>query len=177
VSISIVATPGSASANSFVTEAEFVAYAATRLNTPAGTSAAEPCSETEKKAMIDATREITDLEGWIGYRVGDTQVLSWPRQAAINPLSPFGALFATNEIPQLVKDATVELALEFIKAGTIDIAKPDPNANVIEKTIDVLTTKYASPSERLDGLARYPRVMTKLGKLLEGVSGSVRLVR
>lgn len=168
----VVETVGSASANSFVSVAEADAYVETRLNSSAWTG-----DDAKKKAVIEATREISALTGWIGNRVDDTQALSWPRQGAVNPDSPNCSLFETNEIPQAVKDATSELAFQFLKAGTSDVAAIDPNQNVQEKTVDVLTTVYFEPSQRTTGFARFPRVMQLLGPLFEGVTGAVRLVR
>jgi hypothetical protein len=70
-----------------------------------------------------------------------------------------------------VKDAAMELAFQFLVAGTTDIASLDSSLNVIEKTVDVLTTRYAEPYQRAQGLKRYPRVWRLISPLLE-VSGS-----
>jgi hypothetical protein len=78
----------------------------------------------------------------------------------------------------IVKDATCELALEFLKAGTTDIAAQDTKQNVIQKTIGPISTTYSDPSQRAVGLARYPRVMALLAPLLDGIgSNQVRLTR
>lgn len=170
MAVTVVETVGSASANSFVSVAEADAYLEARLNSSlwAGT-------EPKKQAVIEATREISAMI-WQGYRVTATQALSWPRANAPDPdaISDY-VYFDTDVIPQRVKDATCELALEFLKAGTTDIAGTDKGAGVIEKTVDVLTTRWASPTP--GGLARYPRVMKLLAPLLGIGSGQVRLVR
>jgi hypothetical protein len=184
VAITIVATVGSASANSYVTEAEFIARAATRLNVPSGTTVTgSTCTETEKAALIEALRELEVLP-WIAGRTDGTQALAWPRLYAENPDAPslFGSVSATDfwydddAIPQRVKDAQIELAFEFIRAGTTDLAAADPNAGVIEKTVDVLTTRW-QPHQRPTGLGRFPRIQALLGPLLRTGAGALEIVR
>jgi hypothetical protein len=181
----IVATPGAANANSFATEVEFIAYASARLNVPTGTTVSgSACTETEKKALVEATRELTLLM-YAGIRPSSTQALSWPRGYAPNPdldqLEPGGSLtdvyFADDVIPQRVKDATVELALAFIKAGTSDIAGPDTTVGVIEKTVGPLTTRWSESRPRPHGLARYPRVAALITPLLSTSAGVAELAR
>ena len=63
MAITIIAIPGASNSNSFCNELEFIAYAATRLNVPAGTTVSgSTCSETEKAALIEAQRRIAALE-------------------------------------------------------------------------------------------------------------------
>ena len=176
MSLTITATAGSASANSFVTEAEVIAYMATRLNASAWTTVTgATCTEDEKKALIEATREISTLAGrcWIGQRTDSTQALAWPRFDAVNPDDPTQSYFDTTEIPQRVKDATCELAFQFLKAGTTDVAAADASAGIKRKQVDVLATEYLDPRERPDGLARYPRVLGYLAPLSTVASGPV----
>lgn len=184
--ITIVATPGSATANSFATEAEAIAYMATRLNNSAWTTVTgSSCTEDEKKALIEATRELSALS-YIGERVDGTQVLSWPRENAQNPDSPgidsMGGEtlgdFASNIIPQRVKDATCELAFQFIKSGTTDVAALDATIGIISETVGPLSTTYADPAVRAQGLARYPRVLNYIRPLLATSShGGLSVVR
>lgn len=177
MALTITATAGSASANSFVTEAEQIAYMAARLNSSTWTTVSgATCTETEKAAMIEATRDL-NTRSWTGERVNTTQALAWPRQYATNPDDPYANYYATTVVPQRVKDACCELAFQFVNAGTTDIASLDPNIGVIEKTVDVLTTKYAEPYQRAQGLARWPRVMNYIRPLLDETAGVVRTVR
>lgn len=182
--ITIVATPGAATANSYATEAEFIARAATRLNVPAGTTVAgSTCSETEKTALIEAQRELTTLP-WKASRTDSVQALAWPRAYAEDPDAPslVGTALATDfwfadtEVPQRVKDAQIELALEFIRAGTTDLAAADPNAGVIEKTVDVLTTRW-EPGHRAEGLGRFPRILALIGPLLDPSASGMEVAR
>lgn len=178
MAITIVATVGSASANSFVTEVEQIAYMATRLNASSWTSVTgSTCTETEKAAMVEATRELSALR-WLGLRTDSTQVLSWPRQWVPNadPVNLAYDYYSSSAIPQRVKDATMELAFQFMKSGTTDVAALDPNMGVIEKTVDVLTTRW-QPYQKPTGLSRFPSVMRFIQPLLESTSFQTTLVR
>jgi hypothetical protein len=186
VPITIVATPGSATANSFVTEAEVIAYMATRLNNSAWTTVTgSDCTEDEKKALIEATRELSAL-AYIGERVDGTQVLSWPREDAQNPDSPgidsMGGEtlgdYASNIIPDRVKNATCELAFQFLKSGSTDLAALDSKIGVLSKTIGPISTTYTDPDKRAQGLARFPRVMNYIRPLLKkNRTGGLTMVR
>jgi hypothetical protein len=167
----LIADVGSATANAFVEVDTATDYLAGRLNSDAWTDAS---SNDKAKALIEATREITLLP-FQGSRVDTTQALAWPRSYAVNPDRPSLALlgtvtdlyYADDVIPQRVQDATCELALEFLKAGTSDVASRDATAGVIRKVVDVLETEYAKPYERPQGLARYPRVVSLLSPLMD----------
>ena len=169
--LTIVEAVGSASANSFVSVAEADLYLEARLNSSLWTG-----TEPKKAALIEAARELSALR-WQGHRADATQALSWPRANAPDPdgISDY-VYFDTTEIPQRIKDAQCELALEFLRAGTTDIAGADQNAGVIQKTVDVLTTVW-SPGQRPQGLARYPRVQKLIAPLLGIGSAQVRLTR
>jgi hypothetical protein len=177
--VTIDATVGGQAANSFVTEAEAIAFAATRLNLLGwATVTGSAATDTEKKALIEATREITTLP-YQGFRTDTAQALAWPRLVAINPFagSLHYTLYDSNIIPQQVKDATCELAFEFLKAGTTDIATLDATLVVMRKQTDVLVTDFAPVSQRAQGLNRFPRVMRLIGPLLAIGAGQVRLTR
>lgn len=183
--LSIVATIGSASANSFVTEAEFIAHCASRLNPHSGvTVSGGSNTETEKAALIEAGRWL-NLLAWLGSRTDEVQAMAWPRQYVTDPDAPAltavtdieQLYFADDELPTRVKLGQMELAIEFLKAGTTDIATLDPNIGVIEKTIDVLTTRYAEPYQRAQGLNRFPRVVQQIAPLLAGSAGGLEVVR
>lgn len=63
--------------------------------------------ENKEAALMWATREI-DRFNFIGDIADYDQALKWPR---LNAYRPDGRLFASDEIPQPVKNATAELAL------------------------------------------------------------------
>lgn len=176
MAVTIVATVGSASANSFVTLAEAATYMESRLN--GSTWETDASTDTKNRALVEATRWLSVLP-WQGARVDSTQALSWPRAWAPDPDSPNLAYdyFATDAIPVRVKDATCELAFQFVKAGTTDVAALDPSTGVIEKTVDVLTTKW-NGFQRPTGLSAYPSVMRLIQPLLTAASAAqMRVVR
>jgi hypothetical protein len=171
----IDATVGGASANSFVLLSEATTYMESRLNGSLWTAAT---TDNTNRALVEATRELSAMD-WLGTRAATTQALAWPRTYATNPDTASFAwdYYASTVIPQRVKDATMELAFQFINAGTTDVAAQDATAGVIEKTVDVLTTRYAEPYARATGIARYPRVLASIRPLLASASGVVTLVR
>jgi hypothetical protein len=172
--VTITATVGSASANSFVTLAEADTYMEARLNSTLWDAASD---DSCNRALVEATRELSDLNGWKGTRVTESQSLSWPRDYAIDPDNPNDFYYENSVIPQRVKDATMELAFQFINSGTTDIASLDSSLNVIEKTVDVLTTRYAEPHQRAQGLKRFPRVWRRIAPLLESSGSQIHIVR
>lgn len=173
MAVTIVATVGSASANSFVTLAEAATYMEARLN--ASTWETDATNDTKNRALVEATRYLGTL-AWLGTRSDDVQALAWPRELVVNPDDPYGNYYDTDAIPQRVKDATCELAFQFVKSGTTDVAALDPNIEVQSKTIDVLRTDYVQHGRR-QGLARYPSVWRLIAPLVMVQGGLARVVR
>lgn len=173
----IVATAGASNANSFLTEVEQIAYMADRLNNSSWTTVTgSTCTDDEKKAMIEATREV-DVREYSGARTDDDQALDWPRQWAANPDDPVQSYFDNTEVPTRIKNATAELAFQFIKEGTTDVAALDAAAGVKSKQVDVLKTEYFAASSTPTGLARYPRVMNYIRPLLAQPNLTLSVVR
>lgn len=176
MAVVIDATPGGASANSFVTLAECQTYMDARLNGSLWTAAA---TDDQNRALVEATREISNRV-WPSTRVSSTQALSWPRWFVVNPDAPWSGLvyFDQTVIPQRVKDATCELAFQFIKAGATDVAAQDSLQNIVEKSIGgAITTRYSEPLNRKKGIGRYPRVMDYIRPLLASSGPTTPLVR
>jgi hypothetical protein len=146
----LVATAGASTANSFVTVSECDTYCDARLNASAWTG--ESDEDQKARALIDATREL-NVHRYKGASATDTQALVRPRQWALDPDAawPDTTYFSTTEIPQRVKDACCELALQFLIAGTTDLAALDATQGVIRKRVDVLETEWAKPYERPQG--------------------------
>lgn len=134
----IVATPGAANANSYLTVAEAQAYFDSR-------APLEGWEEADDKSalLIMATRTLDMLlsgtrtyvpgtKGQVGYyRIGSrwsgaptdgVQVLAWPRTGMLNRN---GFAIASNVIPQDLKNAVAELAGAL---GTKDLLLDDANA-------------------------------------------------
>lgn len=174
MAVAIDASAGGAASNSFVTLAEATTYMESRLNDSTWTAAS---IDNQNRALVEATREISVMR-FKGERATEAQALSWPRQNAQNPDSPYGWLFESTVIPQRVKDATMELAFQFIKAGTSDLAVADAETGVQEKTIDVITTRWFSPGSKATGLSKLTRVVELLTPLLESSNrAQLNLVR
>jgi hypothetical protein len=172
VAVTIVATVGSASANSYVTLAEADSYMEARLNS---TSWDDATTDNQNRALVEASRELTS-RAWAGRRTDDTQALSWPRQWAHDPDNPIYAYFDTDVIPQRVKDATCELAFQFILAGTTDVAALEGTAGIKSETVGPISVEYDTYS-RAKGLARYPRVMDYIRPLLATAAATTPVVR
>src|SRR3990167_4272024 len=99
MAITINAVPGSATANSYATEVEFIAYAATLAVVPSSTTVSgSTCTETEKKAMGMAFRVFNNL-GWQAQRTTSTQSGSWPQRYCLNPDAP--SVTGISDIAQL----------------------------------------------------------------------------
>lgn len=165
MAITLDFTVGGASANSFVTLTEANTYASGRLNAQAWED--DATDDTKNRALVEATRWLTELS-WTGRRTTDTQALSWPRDFAIDPDSPTGQFFANNAIPQCVKDATMELALQFLKGGTTDISTYDTKREIDKKKTDVLETTYSADRAKRQGLNLYPTVTRLISDITVG---------
>lgn len=173
MALTIDATVGGASSNSYLTLAEAETYMEGRGNKATWTAA----SDGDKNiALVEAQREIT-LLCFIGIRASDTQALAWPRDWAINPDDPNYAYYENTEIPQRVKDAQAEYAFQYIKAGTTDLGAISPQTNVKKKVVDVLSTEYFSPAGTPVGIGRYPGVVNQLQPLLENVGLTTPVVK
>jgi len=174
MAITIDATVGGASANSFVTLSEWSTYMEGRLNSD---SFDDATTDNQNRALAEATRELSAMT-WRGYRVDDTQALSWPRQWAHDPDSPTQDYYDTDVVPTRVKRATYELALAFLKGGTTDIVSLEGDRLVKRTNIaGAIETEYVDPQSRPVGMARYPAVMREIRPLLAGSSITSEVVR
>ena len=118
---------------------------------------------------------------------GFPQALPWPREEAVNPdlpatedplnADPLLTYYANTVVPQRMKDAQAELALEFLRAGATDAAAPDADRNKAMKKTDVLETELIPVHERLAGLSRYPRVVRLITPLLHVEAGVSEIAR
>jgi hypothetical protein len=105
----LVATPGSASANTYATLAEADAYHEARLHTEDWDEATD---EDKDKALVMATRLLDSMYDWAEFPATTTQALQWPRSGilAANKLENV----PSTEIPLELKHATAELARQFL---------------------------------------------------------------
>jgi hypothetical protein len=173
MAVTIVATVGGASSNSFVLLTEMTTYMEGRLNS---SSFDDASTDDQNRALVEATRWLSALS-WLGYRTDAVQALSWPRQWAHDPDSPTQDYYDSDVVPQRVKDATMELAFQFLKAGTTDVAGLDAAAGIKRKKIDVIETEYDTV-RRPVGLSAYPSVLRTIRPLLASVGPhNIELVR
>lgn len=121
--IAIDTTIGGAAANSYVTEEEFITFAAERLNAGSFASADE---EDRRRALLMAAKDIDRLN-WRGIRVSRTQALAHPRYQ-LRKVDSIDSIFDNyshqdytyqnyylpTEIAQPVKDAQMVYALRLL---------------------------------------------------------------
>lgn len=131
MSVTLVATPGAADANSYETEAEATAYFATRLPlSPPWDEADDPTAALAMATrVLDATFQprkvfVPAMNGqaayyragrqWTGLPASATQALAWPR---IGMYDQNGNAIAETVIPQALKDAQSEFAGQLAAGG------------------------------------------------------------
>jgi hypothetical protein len=102
--MAIDATPGGASADSFISLADADAYHSTdQIHTNVAWSALSTAS---KEAALKMATRIIDTMSFLGQRVSISQALSWPRQFALFD----GIYLDATTVPDRVQWATAELA-------------------------------------------------------------------
>ena len=172
MAIAIDATAGGASSNSYSTLAEALTYMSGRLNSSLWDNAT---TDSQNRALVSASTELTALS-WDGSRATTTQALAWPRWAALNPDSPVGFLYTSDIVPDRVKNATCELAFQYLVAGTTDIATLDPMLGIVGESVGPISVSY-QPYQKPQGLARFPSVMRFIRPLLSSVANSTPILR
>ena len=98
--------------NSYAELEEADEYFADRLNCSEWTSAPQG---TREKALVTATRRI-DEEQFFGAKADSAQSLKWPRVGVVDE---DGNYFASDAIPERVKQAVYLTALELLRADFI----------------------------------------------------------
>lgn len=182
--VTVTATPGSASANSYISVATGDDLANVYLGTLAWSSAS---TDNKGRALIMATRYLDQLE-WIGSKATTTQALAWPRkEAACGEWS-----FTASEIPQPIKQACFDLAeallgdatlLRSAGAGSNELIPGIPNASLKSASVDVISVQFrdgAVPANQ-NALNVAPHLRQTLGCLClskpVGALGAVKVMR
>jgi hypothetical protein len=114
MSVTVDATPKSATANSYVDVSTADTYLTARLNAGAWTRAS---ADDRARALLMATARL-ETEGWLGLRTTGTQALSWPRQDIDDDA---GGVYDSDTIPVPLQHACAELALALLNAGSTDL--------------------------------------------------------
>jgi hypothetical protein len=173
---------GLANANSYADVADGDAYHEAHLYAAdwSGASAA-----TKTAALVMATRLIDAYVQFRGFKAHDAQALQWPREFARNDdalmTSSLGGLslgdeyFASDAVPTLLRDATIETARELIKADRTE----DPDGEGLATL--ALTGTLSLTFDKSDRRPVIPYVaqamLSKLGEYLKRSAGAVRLIR
>lgn len=122
-------------ANSYVTLAEADAYLTNRLRTETWAEAVE---EDQIRALIQATQALDTLVPWRGHKTFSEQGLGWPR---LGVQSPDGPVIESDVVPNLVKHATIEMALELLRGDRLG----DPEgAGISRLRVDVIDISFNS---------------------------------
>jgi hypothetical protein len=135
VPLTLDATVGSPTGNSYTTVAGANALAAYRVGADAWAGL-----ETDQKVqyIVMATRDLDTLR-FRGAKATATQALEWPRT---------GTEYADDEIPARLIAATVERALDIMRAVAVDASADALNpvaSNIKEDTVGPITTVFFEP--------------------------------
>ncbi len=173
---------GRSDANAYADVAEGDAYHEGHLYATDWTGAS---GAVKAAALVMATRLIDAYYQFRGFKAHEAQALQWPREFArdddalsspsLSVLTPRDEYFASNIVPKLLRDATIEAAREFIKANRAD----DPDGEGLASIS--LTGTLSMTFDKKDRAPVIPQVaqamLSKLGDYLKRSTRAVRLVR
>ena len=143
MSVTVVATVGSAEANSYLSVAAADTIANTMLATLQWGTAT---TDNKGRALINATRYLDQLD-WIGSRTTTTQALDWPREEAACGDKDYD----DDEVPPEIHYATFDLAdallnnpalLSGSNASLNELIPGIPNSDLRSARVDVLAVEF-----------------------------------
>ena len=163
--MSVDATLGGASSNSYISNADVDAYWSARNNTTwsAATSAAQDA------ALIEATQYLDSKYQWIGYIASTTQSLGWPRTEAYDR----EGRELSDMIPVAVSSAAAELALQALSGRLVAVGSATGKDTSKEKVGDIEVEYFEAKSAS----AEYNYVDQLLKSLVINSGGYIHLVR
>ena len=128
---------GASTSQSYLSVADCDAYNLLHSNDATWIAASTASKEI---ALIRATQYLDSnwRNRWNGVRIIQTQALAWPRSAVIDY---DGYEYASNALPQALKDATAECAVRFATASMIPDVTNSGNMQSI--TVGPISTTYA----------------------------------
>lgn len=132
MALTLDATVGGTSSNSYCTVAEAETYFESRLHTTDWDSAT---TEDKTAALVWATRLLDEWIAWKGYKATDEQTLRWPRYSVYDR---DGYAYDNDELPQWLKDATAEQAKDLL---TVDVTAPSDTQGFSEIQVETLRLK------------------------------------
>lgn len=184
---------GLSNANSYAAVADGDAYFEGHLYATAWTAAT---SGTKAAALVMATRLVDTQFQFNGYKANETQALQWPRERCPDPdrnavtsslQSPVLSSFVpSDEVPKGVVEAVCEMARELL---IVDRTAAPPGEGISSTQTSSATHDSAGGSSSQSSttyskedtrpvISRVAQAMlAKYGALIQGGSGSVRLVR
>lgn len=124
---------GVTDANSYVTVAEYRAYA-----TPRGVSL--PVSDTEVETQLILATDYLEAQCWKGIAAYDGQGLALPRDEVYIG----GSLIASDMIPNKIKFAQMQLAIQVNNGVDLMPTVVGGSASVVREKVGPLETEYAS---------------------------------
>merc|ERR1711965_624236 len=169
MAVSIDATAGGASANSYITLAEADAFVEAMVESTDAAKWTTGNADSRNRALTAATQRL-DRERFLGARATDTQALQWPRTGVRKPDTyvntyatgfPFRIsddYYTDTEVPDQVKRAQIELAVYLknnvdgislggledfknVKIGSLDVT-PDKTGAVGADRIPPMVERY-----------------------------------
>ena len=154
---------GLPNSNSYISIAEFEAYAADRL---------EALPADGKEALLIRSMDyLESIKNYKGARVSGEQSLAWPRSRVYIDGFPLAA----DRIPTLLKRAQMQLAIE---AMNYDLMPSTDGYAVASEKVDVISIDYATGG-RLSGSTApavpvFPKVDALLRQLLTDIGQRLR---
>ncbi len=184
---------GKADANSYADVADGDSYFEGHLYASAWTAAT---ADTKAAALVMATRLVDSQFQFNGYRAHETQALQWPRERCPDPdrnavtsslqspvlssfvpndVVPTGIAFAVCEMARelLIADRTAAPPGEGISSTQTSTASHDSAGGSSSQT----SVSYSKEDTRPIMSRVAQAMLAKYGALIQGGSGSVRLVR
>jgi hypothetical protein len=138
---------GKTNSNSYISEADFTAYASARGKSNSGTIS----------VLLITAMDYIEQQNFKGNKLTQAQALQWPRDSVWID----GYQLDTDEIPQLLKDAQAEVAIG-VDEGNNPLAVQD-RATKREK-VDVIEVEYTDGARDSTYLVAAESKLTKLIK-------------
>jgi hypothetical protein len=176
--VTLDATVGGATSNAYRDVATATTYFDNRLHVSAWTTAS---ADDKARALIMATRRL-DVVDFLGERATASQRLQWPKvyvdeyELVEFTAAELARLFNANSIPEEIGDATCELALMLLNAGS-DTAAVDALSKFSQLTVPGTISLTLRDTDLPSNDALPPVVLRLIDKLLRGDVGVTRLVR
>ena len=163
--MSLDATVGSSSANSYVTVAEANDYFSDRLHADSWED-----FDNQASALVTASQVLDWYVKWKGYKTTSTQSMQWPRKGVIRS---DGTTIADDIIPSELKTAVYELTLSSL---TSDRTADNPMAGIEQVKAGSLFVKADSGDFHTTAVSVIPEKVWKIISDLYS-SGSLSVVR